>query len=65
MYGRAYIQNGVVIALHVSDQPINIIMIDGTDLYDLELTHSIPYDQISFDGAKVIGESVTSCVKVS
>jgi hypothetical protein len=65
IYGRAYIVSNSVVALHTSDEPINIVIIEHCDLYDLTLSNQTSYEQISLVGGVVVGETVLTCTPVT
>ena len=65
IYGRAYITGASVVALHTSNEPINLVIIEGCDLCDLTLSDQTTYDQVSLVDGVVVGETVLTCTPVT
>lgn len=63
-YGRAYVLGGVVIALHASNEPISIIVMDGCDMFDLTMTQDITYAELAYANGAVTGPGVSDCMPV-
>ena len=61
IYGRAYISGETVVALQTSNQPIDMVVMEGYLMYDLTLSSETFYNQISFDGITITGDSVITC----
>lgn len=64
MYGRAYVQGGAVVALHVSNRPIDLIVMDGCDIYDLTLSGDAMASDLTFADGAVSGPAVLTCTAV-
>ena len=64
LYGRAYIQGGAVVLLHVSDMPIDLVALGGCDMFDLTLSERVEASALAFDDGAVIGAAVLTCTSV-